>query len=153
MVVPGKERGPRRAAERRGVKAIVLQAVARHLFQGGHLDRSAERTAASEPDVVDQHDYHIRRPWRSFHLEAWRRLRVTRVQSRNRRQFRPHDRQHRTIKRRICSRAVLSIGRERECRTKGKGERGYSEWQSGFHDFLSKPIRNGKWPRRWDRGS
>ena len=61
VIVAGEQRHARRAAQRGGVKAVVLQARVRQLLQRGHLDRPAERAAAAEADVVDQHDDDVRR--------------------------------------------------------------------------------------------
>ena len=76
VIAAGQERGTRRAAERGRVEPIVAQSLRGHFFQRRHMDRAAEGAAVAETDVVDQHDYDIRRALGRLDLEARRRLGV-----------------------------------------------------------------------------
>lgn len=80
VIVAGKECGARGAAEGGGVKTVVPQATFGELFQGGHLDGAAERTAVTESDVVNQDDHHIWRSGWRLDFETRRSFRVAGVE-------------------------------------------------------------------------
>ena len=146
VVVPGEQRGAGRAAERRGVEAVVAcrpafgQPVERR-----HADRPAEGAAAAEADVVDQHDHHVGRALRGPHLEARRRRRVARVERGDRSARRRHDRQHGAIERRSGGRTGLSGRGIRERHGQREAEQREStnldhEGPLGYPDRLG-PVR------------
>jgi hypothetical protein len=64
VISSGEQRGPRRRAERRGVKAGVLQAVCRDAIERGSRNQPAERAELPVPGVVDQDEHDVRRPFR-----------------------------------------------------------------------------------------
>ena len=148
VIVPGQQRHARRAAQRRGVKAVVLQPAARQLLQRRHVDRPAERAAVPEADVVDQHDHDVGRARRRLHLEARRRLRVARVERGDRLGLRLVDRQHGAVE------VVGGEGRRRRARRSARRSGlwivtvlhvGLSSWlrTTGFHAAESEMVRAG----------
>ena len=131
VVVAGQQRRAGRAAQRRGVKAVVLQPAGRQLLQRRHVDRPAEGAAVAEADVVDQHDHDVRRALRRLHLEARRRLRVARVERGDRLGLRLRDRQHGAVE--FCVSSLRQgMGGEGECASERDGYEfclyGYLSW-------------------------
>ena len=76
MIAAGEQRAARRAAERRGVEAGVLQPVLGELVHVRRRHRPAERRAHAEADVVEQDEQHIRAA-----LGRLDRLRIARASS------------------------------------------------------------------------
>ena len=66
MVVPGQQRHARRAAQRRGVKAVVLQPAIRQLLSVGMLIGPPNALLVPEADVVDEHDHDVGDPAGAF---------------------------------------------------------------------------------------
>ncbi len=60
MVASGQQRGPRRRAEGRRMKAIVLESLGRELLERRRLARAAKRARRAESHVVDEYDENVR---------------------------------------------------------------------------------------------
>ena len=67
VVSPAQQGRPRRRAERRRVKAVVLEPARRQPLGYRSADRAAEGARGAEADVVDQHDQDVGRPFRRPH--------------------------------------------------------------------------------------
>ena len=77
MVAAGDERGPRRAAKRRRVEAVVSQPLRRELIQGRRRDAAAEGRILAEPGVIEQDQHDVGRALGRLHrLRELRRVGV-----------------------------------------------------------------------------
>ena len=76
MIAAGKQRLPRRRAQRSGVEARVLQAAFGELLEVRGLTRTAEDARCAVADVVDENDENIRRTLRRPQVADRRKLRV-----------------------------------------------------------------------------